>query len=500
MMRLVFLTVLLCLVVRTQAAPLTWVEIETKNTPSGRRGSGFAYDTTRDLVWMFGGDPTDNTDLLYSFDPTTLEWDEIDVNGSDEPETRFSMVAGWSEELDSLVIGTGEGASKSLFYADMWAYQPQSNKWTRRSDGEAMPETRYGATGGIHTVGNNDEFVFTHGFRTDRYNDMWSRDVQKGDFVETIPREGDVPFERCIHAGTVVDDLMPLYGGCGSKGYGPCPSEEAWVFDFAEDEWSQVPQCLGPRMFVTMSRFEADTRSNGASRMVVTYGGVGGVFGAGDAGEVGVLDVDGLQWTRFVPQAAAGSSKPPAGQKMPGMVHVPANHPDVKSHPELDGISFVLVTTSEGGNLKTYALYGDPADSSSGDVGCRTLFDIRAFHGAMMFMSWGLLVPCGVFVAHYMRIKLKANAWWFKIHKICMLSGLFFGVAGLIAAVLMVPVHPMSIPHHILGALIMLFGLLQPSTPCVGRTWTQATQSPRSACAGSTSTKVSAAHWASSVS
>jgi hypothetical protein len=113
-------------------------------THSSAPAAGFAYDTTRDLVWMFGGDPTDNTDLLYSFDPTTLEWDEIDVNGSDEPETRFSMVAGWSEELDSLVIGTGEGASKSLFYADMWAYQPQSNKWTRRSDGEAMPETRYG--------------------------------------------------------------------------------------------------------------------------------------------------------------------------------------------------------------------------------------------------------------------------------------------------------------------------------------------------------------------
>lgn len=76
----------------------------------------------------------------------------------------------------------------------------------------------------------------------------------------------------------------------------------------------------------------------------------------------------------------------------------------------------VLLFGATGDNA-VWALTGDPEDAGNKQLDCVFVFDLRAFHGAMMFLSWGVLLPFGAAVARYGR-KLKKDKiphFWFKV-------------------------------------------------------------------------------------
>ena len=115
---------------------------------------------------------------------------------------------------------------------------------------------------------------------------------------------GELPFKRCLHAGTVLaSNRLLMYGGCGSGGFGPCPSNQAWTLDQATSpvtsQWSLSPaSCAGPRIYSNLVPLPGSTTT------AVLFGGSGSIFGSGDAGAVSVWDASIDAWKYIIPAGA----------------------------------------------------------------------------------------------------------------------------------------------------------------------------------------------------
>jgi hypothetical protein len=92
---------------------------------------------------------------------------------------------------------------------------------------------------------------------------------------------------------------------------------------------------------------------------------------------------------------------------------------------------------------------------------CPFVFNMRLFHGIMMGISWGFMLPIGATVARFGHH--WPNGLWFKIHRPLQMTGIFFALGGFVAAFFVNEVGKFSAPvHPFLGALVMLLGLSQP--------------------------------------
>jgi hypothetical protein len=91
---------------------------------------------------------------------------------------------------------------------------------------------------------------------------------------------------------------------------------------------------------------------------------------------------------------------------------------------------------------------------------------LRLAHGALMFTSWGVLLPLGAALARFaktVRPTTGPAACWFLCHRIVQTVGLCVAIAGLAVAIAMVAPGPhFSGAHHVCGLVVMVLGLLQP--------------------------------------
>ena len=85
-------------------------------------------------------------------------------------------------------------------------------------------------------------------------------------------------------------------------------------------------------------------------------------------------------------------------------------------------------------------------------------------HGSLMVTSWGLLLPMGVLIAHFLRHR---DPTWFVIHRGIQFCGICFALSGFIIAVTQFSVfHPgyfaVAQAHGYMGCIVMTIGFLQP--------------------------------------
>eukprot|EP00294_Goniomonas_avonlea_P000533 CAMPEP_0114552126 /NCGR_PEP_ID=MMETSP0114-20121206/6962_1 /TAXON_ID=31324 /ORGANISM="Goniomonas sp, Strain m" /LENGTH=930 /DNA_ID=CAMNT_0001736989 /DNA_START=8 /DNA_END=2800 /DNA_ORIENTATION=- len=86
----------------------------------------------------------------------------------------------------------------------------------------------------------------------------------------------------------------------------------------------------------------------------------------------------------------------------------------------------------------------------------------KVVHGAMMFLSWGVLLPAGVFAARYAKHRPPVSgpkAWWFTTHVTLQVSAMCIACASWIIA--LVKFAPFDTVHGILGCIVMCLGICQ---------------------------------------
>lgn len=91
-----------------------------------------------------------------------------------------------------------------------------------------------------------------------------------------------------------------------------------------------------------------------------------------------------------------------------------------------------------------------------------------AWHGRLMFFSWGVLIPLGIFVARYFKVTPKQNwpveldnkFWWYT-HVYVQVTAYFLALSGLILILVFSMQTIEHSWHGLLGWIVMCLGGLQ---------------------------------------
>jgi hypothetical protein len=97
--------------------------------PGGRLDAGFAYDSVRNKVVMFGGNNGSAAiNETWEFDPTTLLWQQITPVAS--PGIKAGPYMGYDPSRNKVVVFGGW--TGSAFTNDTWEYDPATPTWTQK--------------------------------------------------------------------------------------------------------------------------------------------------------------------------------------------------------------------------------------------------------------------------------------------------------------------------------------------------------------------------------
>jgi len=426
--------------------------------PESRQQSLLAAFAAQDALILFGGETSGGRPLqdAWRFDVSSGSWTELEPSSSTTIEPRFSFNGGLDEAGERLIVFGGEGNNGAVFN-DVWAFSLTTQTWTQLLNGSeaGAPKPRYGAAGGVVNIGGEAYLIVSHGFdKKDRFKDTFLLRLSTSTWTNITPDSDPLPSARCLVAGAVSQQsqeiTLALAGGCGSGGYGPCPSSETFLFraDLASLEDAQwegpLPTCVNARNYGSMA---ADASGN-----FFMYGGWGGLLVDQDEpGQINqfMLNPSGVDpiWNQF---AIDGEG--------PGM---PTGNGRQSSMATFGGAVFLqLASTNELWILNyTTADFSNLLECNSDPIP-----SWRTSHGVLMVLAWGVLIPLAVLMARFGRIK---DPLWFKVHRAFNTLGIVLGFVGIIVAFLMISAgHFLAVGHALIGVLVTLLGVQQVNAFC----------------------------------
>ncbi len=197
--------------VPSHATAAAWRELEPAGSkPRAREDGTWTEQPASRTAYLFGGrDGSVLLDDLWAFDLDTNRWTRLAPEGRTPPR-RFGHEAVWVDGI-GVVVFAGQ-AGPTTFYDDLWAYDPAANTWRRLPDDGARPIARYGSCAAL---GPDGRLWISHGFTEDgtRFADTRAYDFTSGRWSDETPA-GRVPVSRCLHGCWWTDDgRLVLYAG-----------------------------------------------------------------------------------------------------------------------------------------------------------------------------------------------------------------------------------------------------------------------------------------------
>jgi hypothetical protein len=206
----------------------------SRAVPAGRSFSTMVLDEAGRQLIIFGGKAEGAASgETWIFNLAQESWRQA----ADGP-PRWGHGAGFDAQTRTMYVVAGQ---KPQFLADTWAFDAKTEQWTEVAVSGAKPGARYGHST-VFDPGRN-RLVVSHGFATDgRHDDTWALDLASKTWTDLSPADTR-PVKRCLHDGALdsTRNGMYLFGGCAS-GFGDCPLNDLWFFDFGQRKWAKLDQ------------------------------------------------------------------------------------------------------------------------------------------------------------------------------------------------------------------------------------------------------------------
>jgi hypothetical protein len=241
-------------------ATAEWSEMTFENSPSARHSAGIVYDSTHEVIILYGGyNGTSPSSDLWVFDCVTEEWAETPPE--DSPSVRMSHAMVYDVDSEKVIVFSGygpEGAEDD----DTWAYDYPTNSWQEMTPLDS-PHARYGA--GCYYDDSSGSMVIFGGNSHGYFSDTWSYDCQADQWTELSPS---------IHPGALKwasmtylsgQDRGILFGGDSTLSQ---VENRTWVYDVSANAWREMNPTSAPP-----SRQAAGLAYDRDSRRAILFGG-----------------------------------------------------------------------------------------------------------------------------------------------------------------------------------------------------------------------------------
>lgn len=263
----------------TAPAVPSWALLEPGTAPAAREDHTWTVDPISGTAWLFGGrDRGTLFDDLWAYDLATDRWTRAEPSGNG-PAARFGHTGTWVDGV-GLVVWSGQAGAD--FFADIHAYDPVTNAWTRLPGGGAAPDARYGSCAAL---GPDGRLWVSHGFTfAGRFADTRQYDFTARAWSEATP-DGPGPVKRCLHDCLwSPDGRLVLYAG---QTDGVAALGDLWTLDPAAG-WTEAaaPEPPARQLYA-----------------LAATGATGWVFGGRGADrelldDLWTLDLESLAWQR----------------------------------------------------------------------------------------------------------------------------------------------------------------------------------------------------------
>jgi N-acetylneuraminic acid mutarotase len=241
--------------------------------PSTRIYVSFAFDSESNQVILFGGQITAASPYTaigdtWAYDVTASKWTLMNPSSSPSPMGAASMA--YDSESDRVIIfgGASGGNMKAWGVSDTWAYDYNTNTWTKMSNG---PQKHLG--GRIVYDAESDRIILFGGLNPisfEYYNDTWAYDYNSDTWIEMKPLLSPPGRNfQSITYDTKADRVL-TWGGFDNE-YKPV-DESVWSYDFNANTWQELSPGEAPhpacRDYSVMAYDDESDRS-------ILFGGVG---------------------------------------------------------------------------------------------------------------------------------------------------------------------------------------------------------------------------------
>ena len=202
--------------------------------PAARQAPRMAYDAESDRVILFGGEAdTGGRPVLkdtWAYDFNTDSWTEMKPSIS--PPAQFFHTMTYDAESDRVLMWKG-GSDNSV-----WAYDFNTNTWM---DNETVERPSKGVCGWLAYDSESDRSILFGGGGWEGSNttdETWAYDYNTNTWTKMEPSEvpGKLTGHAMVYNPTL--DLVVLFGG--RAGSGTRHTAETWTYDLNSDTWTNV--------------------------------------------------------------------------------------------------------------------------------------------------------------------------------------------------------------------------------------------------------------------
>ena len=221
-----------------------------KLTPA-RVGASMVRDEQSGKMILYGGTDMDKAfDETWSYDPVANTWTNLEPAGPIPPGRSDAGMAYDPVSGTVILFGGVDGEFNCL--ADTWAYDPESNAWSKLQTTVA-PDARSGI--GMAYDPHSERIILFGGVDSQLvcYSDTWAFDAGSGTWTQLSP-PGEIPMARgraaLVYAADI--DMLVLFGGLAmqSDGQGGFGSQvyldDLWIFGVQKERTSPVPTTIEP--------------------------------------------------------------------------------------------------------------------------------------------------------------------------------------------------------------------------------------------------------------
>ena len=247
----------------------TWTQIHSVSNPSGRNDGSLVYDPISNCMILYGGwcgMTLGRTDDTWIFNCTTDEWTEVSPEESPSPRSSSNMVYDSTNNVVILFGGYGEDDPHT---DDTWCYNTTENTWTEMSPA-IHPCGRYGHCM-IYDPDNDRTILFSGNSIEGMNPDLWEYNFTADSWTEltAYPRPlgrkwGSMVYDSGGNRGI-------LFGGdCNDPEF----IDDTWVLNCSTSEWEELEIDPSPEV-----RANPGLAYDSINNLIVLFGGQGGGFG-----------------------------------------------------------------------------------------------------------------------------------------------------------------------------------------------------------------------------
>jgi hypothetical protein len=219
-----------------------WTRMKPSKSPPRKGAASLAYDSESDRVIMFGGCSEDMflAGDTWAYDYNSNTWTKL----SDGPSQHLGGRIAYDAESDRIILFGGLNPKTFDFYADTWAYDYNTDTWKNMQPKVNPPGTNYQA---ITYDTKADRILIWGGFDMDYKpigDSLWAYDFNSNTWQELSPGEASHPLYRDYPsmAYDAESDRSILFGGIPYRREDP----GTWAYDYNTNTWLEMKPAEEP--------------------------------------------------------------------------------------------------------------------------------------------------------------------------------------------------------------------------------------------------------------